>query len=152
MNDKLIRFAHDGDFDCFLVAGRYTLLDQSALAELLPLCQQKGVDIIIGGVFNSGILADPYRADARFDYRPARQEMLIKARRIAEVCAAHDIPLKAAALQFPLAHPAVLSIVCGATRPEEVNENARLMQVPIPSSFWSDLRTEGLLPDDAPMP
>jgi D-threo-aldose 1-dehydrogenase len=152
MTNRLIDFAHDGDFDCFLVAGRYTLLDQSALAELLPLCVQKHIAVIIGAVFNSGILADPHRAGTRFDYQPARQELLAKAQHIDEICTRYGIPLKAAALQFPMAHPAVTSILTGSTHAEEINENLRLVQIPIPASFWSDLQSKGLLTPEVPHP
>src|SRR5205823_3176935 len=111
--EMLVRFAREAEFDCFLVAGRYTLLDQSALAELLPLCLERGIAVILGGVYNSGILADP-RPGATYDYSVAPPELLERARRIAAVCERNNVPLKAAALQFPLAHPSVTSLLLGA--------------------------------------
>ena len=108
----LARFAREGDFDVFLLAGRYTLLDQDALDELLPLCVERGIAIMIGGVMNTGILADP-RPGGRFDYQAAPPAIVDRARRLAAVCARHGVPLKAAAIQFPLAHPAVASVVVG---------------------------------------
>jgi len=152
--EPLARFARDGDFDCFLVAGRYTILDQAALPELLPICERKNIAIIIGGVFNSGILANLDRDPAlqTFNYKPAEREWLEKARRIKAVCDRHNVPLPAAALQFPLAHPAVATIVSGARNVAELEENVRLIQHPIPPALWSDLKAEGLLPEAAPVP
>ncbi len=146
-----IRFARAADFDCFLIAGRYTLLDQRALPELLPLCVEKNIAIIIGGVYNSGILADP-RPGAPFNYRPASQEWLDKALRLKAVCDRHGVPLKAAAIQFPLAHPAVASVLTGARSVAELEENERMMRAPIPAALWQDLKAEGLLPPEAPVP
>ncbi len=152
--EPLARFAREGDFDCFLVAGRYTLLDQAALAELLPICEQKNIAIVIGGVFNSGILVNLDRDSAlqTFDYKPAQRQWLEKARRIKAVCDRHDVPLPATALQFPLAHPAVATVVTGARSVAELEENVRLMQHPIPGQLWRDLKSEGLLPAEAPVP
>ncbi len=152
--EPLARFAREGDFDCFLVAGRYTLLDQAALAELLPICEQKNIAIIIGGVFNSGILVNLDRDPAlqTFNYKPAEQQWLEKARRIKAVCDRHDVPLPAAALQFPLAHPAVATVLTGARNVAELEENFQLMQHPIPGQLWRDLKSEGLLPAEAPVP
>jgi D-threo-aldose 1-dehydrogenase len=146
------RFARDADFDCFLLAGRYTLIDHSGLRDLLPLCLQKQISIIIGGPFNSGILAGGAVSGAKFDYNDASAEMVERVRRVQEVCARHSVPLKAAALQFPLAHPAVASVIPGARSAAEVEENFRLMAMPIPDDFWKDLRAEGLLPFEAPVP
>ena len=150
--DVLKRFAHDANFDCFLVAGRYTLLDQLNSEELLSICQKSNISIVLGGVFNSGILADPYRRDAKFNYQPANQALVIKAQRIDTICQRHGIPLKAAALQFALAHPAVATILTGATFPHEIIENVRLLQIPIPAPLWSDLQREGLLSPFLPLP
>ncbi len=150
--DVLVRFARQADFDCFLVAGRYTLLDQEGLAELLPLCVEKKISVILGGVFNSGILANPRQPEARFNYQPAKQEWRARAVRIDEICQRYNIPIKAAALQFPLAHPAVATVLCGATYAHEVTEIADLLQLPIPRALWSDLMAEGLLPTTAPIP
>lgn len=147
----LARFAREGDFDAFLLAGRYTLLDQAALAELLPLCVERGIAVVIGGVMNSGLLADP-RAGSRFDYRPADAERVSRAQRLRQVCERHGAPLKAAAVQFPLAHPAVASVVAGVRTIGHLDEYPVLMQHPIPGALWDDLRAEGLLPEEAPTP
>jgi D-threo-aldose 1-dehydrogenase len=140
-----------GDFDVALIAGRYTLLDQSALDRLYPLCRARGVSVIAAGVFNSGILADP-RPGATFDYRAADPALTAKTRAIAEVCARHDVPLRAAALQFPAAHPAVASILVGARNPAEVDDALAMFAHPIPEALWHDLKRAGLLPEEAPTP
>ena len=150
--EMLTRFAREADFDCFLVAGRYTLIDQTALRELLPLCLKKNITVFIGGTYNSGILATGAVKGAKFNYEDAPIEIIEKVRRVEEVCARHDVPLKAAAIQFPLAHPAVASVISGYRAPTEVEENARMLSTPIPQDFWSELVYEGLLPDDAPLP
>jgi D-threo-aldose 1-dehydrogenase len=147
----LARFAREGDFDVFLLAGRYTLLDQEALAELLPLCIDRGISILVGGVMNSGVLADP-RPGSRFNYVPAPHEVVERARRLATVCERHDVPLRAAAIQFPLAHPAVRSLVAGVRRIDHLDEYPELMRRPIPADLWAELRSEGLIPDEAPVP
>jgi D-threo-aldose 1-dehydrogenase len=147
----LARFAREQDFDVFLVAGRYTLLDQDALTELLPLCVERRVAVVIGGVMNSGVLADP-RPGSAFDYRPAPAPIVERARRLAAVCARHGVPLKAAAVQFPLAHPAVASVVAGVGRVDHLDEYPGLMRQPIPDDLWAELRHEGLLHPDAPVP
>jgi len=147
----LARFVREADVDCVLLAGRYTLLDQSALAGLLPLCLQRGVSVIAGGVFNSGLLADP-SPRATYDYHPAPPALVERARRLATVCARHRVDLKAAALRFPLAHPAVACVLTGARSATEMVENARLFATPIPLALWDDLRSEGLLGDDTPTP
>lgn len=147
----LARFAREGDFDVFLVAGRYTLLDQEALAELLPLCLERQVSVVIGGVLNSGILADP-RPGSRFDYRPADPSIVERAQRLASVCAGHGVPLKAVAVQFPLAHPAVATVLAGGRTTDQLDEYPALMRHPIPPQLWTELRSEGLLPTDAPTP
>jgi len=147
----LARFAREADFDCFLLAGRYTLLDQSALAELLPLCTEKQISIIIGGVFNSGILVDP-TPGVSFDYKPATQEWLARALRLKVVCERHGVPLPAAALQFPLAHPAVATVLTGAASIAELEQNVAMLDTAIPPALWEDLRAERLLPADAPLP
>jgi D-threo-aldose 1-dehydrogenase len=149
--EMLARLARETDLDCFLVAGRYTLLDQVALSKLLPLCEERGIAVLIGGVFNSGILADPARG-ATFNYRPAPEEWLERAQRIAAVCQRWKVPLKAAALQFPTGHPAVASILIGCRSPEEVDENVRMFELDLPGALWSELKAEGLLPANAPAP
>ena len=148
----LARFATEGDFDCFLCAGRYTLVDHTALKRLLPLCEERDISIIIGGPYNSGILAQGAVDGARFDYRRAPAQIVEKVRRVEAVCNRHGTPLKAAALQFPLAHPAVAAVIPGARSPGEVDENVRMFEVEIPADFWSELREEGLIPDEAPTP
>jgi D-threo-aldose 1-dehydrogenase len=144
------------DFDVLLVAGRYTLLDQTALPELLPLCVKRNVRIMLGGPFNSGILATGTRpADGRpvfFNYAPAGPDVLARATAIEAVCAAHRVPLKAAALQFPRAHPAVACVVAGARSIAEFDENAALAVHPIPGDFWQELRARRLVADGAPLP
>jgi D-threo-aldose 1-dehydrogenase len=147
----LTRFAREGDFDVFLVAGRYTLLDQDALAELLPTCLERNVAVVVGGVMNSGILAAPAQA-GRFNYKPPPAEIVERARRLAAVCEHHDVPLKAAAIQFPLAHPAVTSVVAGVGRVDHLEEYPVFMREAIPAALWAELRNEGLLAADAPVP
>ena len=148
----LARFARDGDFDCFLVAGRYTLLDQTALPELLPLCQSRNISIVIGGPYNSGILASDLSPGAKYFYRDAPPEVLEQARRIKSVCDRYGVPLKAAALQFCLGHPAVSAIIPGARSVAEVEENCQMVDFPVPSDMWAELRHAGLIPAEAPTP
>jgi D-threo-aldose 1-dehydrogenase len=147
----LARFAREGAFDVFLLAGRYTLLDQNALGELLPLCVERDITILAGGVMNSGILADP-RPGGRFDYAPAPPAVVERARRLGAVCARHGVPLRAAAVQFPLAHPAVRSLIAGVRRIDHLDEYPDLMAHPIPADLWSELRAEGLIDPGAPAP
>ena len=147
----LARFAREGDFDVFLLAGRYTLLDHDALAELLPVCVERDISILIGGVMNSGILADP-RPGSRFNYEAAPALLVARAARLAEVCRRHDVPLKAAAVQFPLAHPAVASVVAGVRTVEHLDDYPALLRRPIPAALWDELRAEGLIPAEAPTP
>ncbi len=150
--EMLARFAREGDFDCFLLAGRYTLIDHSGLAELMPLCVEKKISIVIGGPYNSGILAGGALSGAKFDYKAAPPEVVERVRKVEEVARRHGVPLKAAALQFPLAHPAVASVIPGARSAAEVEENFRLMSVAIPADFWQELRSEQFLPKEAPVP
>ena len=150
--EMLARFAREGDFDCFLLASRYTLLDQSALPELLPLCLQKRIGMIIGAPFNSGILATGAQPGAKFHYQAAPPHVLERVRLIENVCRAHGVPLKAAALQFPLAHPAVVSVIPGSRSVSELEENAAMIRFPIPAAFWRDLQAQNLLPKEAPVP
>jgi D-threo-aldose 1-dehydrogenase len=144
--------ARQGDFDLFLLAGRYTLLEQEALGSFLPLCEQKGIGIALGGPYNSGILATGPRPGAFYNYEPAPPAILDRVGRIEKVCTAHGVSLAAAALAFPLAHPAVVSVIPGGQRPEEVRRNAENLQVAIPVALWADLKAEGLLRSDAPVP
>jgi D-threo-aldose 1-dehydrogenase len=147
------RFMRDFHLDIVLLAGRYTLLDQSALEQFLPLCEQAGTRIAVGGPYNSGILAAAdLRGPVWFNYQPAGEHWITKAQALAEVAARHDVSLKAAALQFPLAHPAVATVIPGAATIEQIRENAALIAADIPADFWSELKTLSLLPGDAPAP
>lgn len=149
--EMLARFAQAAPFDCFLLAGRYTLLDQSALPTLLPLCARRGVRIVAGGVYNSGLLADP-RPGAKFNYDDAPPELIARARRLGDVCRAHGVPLKAAAMQFPAFHPAVASVLTGARSVAELDENLAMSRFPIPAGLWNELRRQGLIAEGAPTP
>jgi len=150
----LCRFANDADFDCFLLAGRYTLLDQSALTKLLPLCQEKRISICLGGPYNSGILASELTETPKFkfDYQDVSPKILKRAKRIKAVCDRYHVPLKAAALQFVLAHPVIATVISGAGSPENIHENFLLTQFHIPSGLWQELRRERLIPYEAPVP
>ena len=150
--EMLARFAREADPDCFLLAGRYTLLDQSGLDELLPLCVEKDIGIVLGGPYNSGILASDLSDDTTFNYLPAPRDVLEKARSIKDVCDRHSVLLKAAALQFGLAHPAVAATVPGARSIEEIEENLCMAAHPIPADLWDELRAERLIHPDAPAP
>jgi D-threo-aldose 1-dehydrogenase len=132
----LCRFAREADPDYFLVAGRYTLLDRSAADELLPLCEQRGIAVIAGGVFNSGILA----GGGTYDYAPASIAVLERVAELRAICARRDVPLAAAAAQFPLRHPAVTSVLVGCRAAAEVEEDARLLELDVPDELWSELR------------
>lgn len=136
------------DLDLILLAGRYTLLDQQALDTLLPLCVERGVGVVIGGPFNSGVLA----GDAHYDYGAVPPAVADRVAALRSVCDAHGVPLAAAALQFPLAHPAVASVIPGARSASEVEQNLRHMAHPIPRALWDELKERGLLPADAPIP
>lgn len=147
----LERIVAQVDVDCVLLAGRYTLLDQEALTGLLPACEARGVGVVLGGVYNSGLLADP-RPGARYDYRTAEPHRVAAALAIAEVCDRHGVPLKAAALRFAWGHPAVSALVVGARTAEEVRENLAMAQTAVPADLWADLRAAGLLPREVPTP
>jgi len=149
--EMLARFARDAEFDCFLLAGRYTLLDQTGLTELRPRCQEKRIAVIAGGVYNSGILANP-GPGATFNYAPAEPAVLERTRRLDAVCRRHGVPLKAAAIQFPLGHPAVVSVVIGSRSIAELDENIAMFRSNIPAALWDDLRREGLISATAPAP
>jgi D-threo-aldose 1-dehydrogenase len=144
--------ARAGDFDLFLLAGRYTLLEQEALDSFLPLCMERGIGILLGGPYNSGILATGPRPGAFYNYDPAPPAILQRVARIEEVCVAHGVTLAEAALRFPLAHPSVVSVIPGAQTPDEVRRNARTIRASIPPALWSDLKSAGLLRSDAPVP
>jgi len=140
------------DFDCFLLAGRYTLLEQDALDEFLPLCEARGAAVVVGGGFNSGILATGARPGAKYNYAPAPADVMQKVARIEAVCAAHDVPLPAAALQFVVAHPAVPAFIAGTRTVAQLRQNLAWFSHPIPPDFWAELKATGLLRPDAPTP
>ncbi|MFF3871760.1 aldo/keto reductase [Streptomyces sp. NPDC001978] len=147
----LTRFVTDTDVDAVLVAGRYTLLEHSALDHLLPEAQLHGTSVLIGGALNSGLLADP-RPGAAYNYAPAPHALLQRALRLKAVCDRHQVPLHAAAFRFPLAHPAVAGVLTGARSADEVRDTVAMLSVPIPAALWNELGTEGLLPGHAPVP
>ncbi len=142
--------AERGDFDMFLLAGRYTLLEQEALTSFLPMCVARGIGIVIGGPYNSGVLASGAKPGAFYDYNPAPPWVLDKVARIEAVCAAHQTRLVDAAFQFPLQHPAVVSVIPGAMTPAEVEANVRAEAAVIPPALWADLKSAGLMRLDAP--
>ena len=140
------------DFDCFLLAGRYTLLEQEALNEFLPLCEARGAAVLVGGGFNSGILATGAKPGAKYNYSPAPAAIMDKVAKIEAVCAAHNVPLAAAALQFVVAHPAIPSFIAGTRNVEQLQQNLAWFSHPIPPAFWTDLKAKGLVREDAPVP
>jgi D-threo-aldose 1-dehydrogenase len=141
-----------GDFDGFLLAGRYTLADQTALPQLLPECVKRNAAIVLGGPYNSGILATGARPGATFNYAPATPEMLRRVAAIEAVCDRFAVPLRAAALQFPFGHPALAAVIPGARSPAEVEGNLALITHHIPPAFWAALASEGLLAPEVPLP
>lgn len=147
----LERFADELHLDAFLMAGRYTLLDHRTSRSLMEKCARKGIGIIIGGVYNSGILAGPVEG-ARYNYAPASSEWLDRARRLEATCNRHSVPLKAAALQFPLANPAVSTVLTGVRSVEELDQNVEMARVEIPDALWADLRRECLVEEWVPLP
>ncbi|MFL5727057.1 MAG: aldo/keto reductase [Chloroflexota bacterium] len=151
-SEMLARFVREADIDVVMVAGRYTILDQGALDELLPACERRGVGVLVAGVMNSGVLVDPTRAASRFNYLPAPPEVVDRARRIAAICDRHHVSLRAAAVQFPLAHPGVASLVTGVRSRAHLDEYPAFARRAIPAGLWDDLRSEGLLRPDAPTP
>jgi D-threo-aldose 1-dehydrogenase len=140
------------DFDCFLLAGRYTLLEQDALDTFLPLCEQRHVAIVLGGGYNSGILATGAVEGAHYNYSVAPEPILARVRSIEAVCREFDTPLKAAALQFVLAHPCIPTVVPGTRNRKNLEDNLAQIARPIPAAFWSELKRRGLLREDAPSP
>jgi len=149
--EMLARFAREGDFDAFMCAGRYTLLDQVALEELFPVCEQKGIAIVIAGAMNSGLMSNP-TANQHFNYGPAPQEWVDKAVAIHAVCERHGVNPRAAALQFPYAHPVVATIVAGVRTVAHLDDTVANLRVDIPDQLWDELKAEGLLRADAPTP
>ena len=151
--DVVLQVLREADLDVLLLAGRYSLLDHSALPELLPLCAARQVKVALGGVFNSGILATgALGGKATFNYAPAAQEWLQRTARIEALCTEYGVPLRAAALQFPLAHPAIDIVMLGARSVVEWDDGVAMMGHSIPPAFWLALRDAGLLPPAAPLP
>jgi D-threo-aldose 1-dehydrogenase len=146
--EPCLRALRDSDPDIFLLAGRYTLMETTPLQELFPLCAQRGAHVVLGGPFNSGFLA----GGEHYDYRPAKPEQHAHRERLRQVAARHGVDLPAAALQFGVAHPVVTATIPGASSPEHLRRNATLMHIQIPSAFWEELRAEGLVPAEAPLP
>src|SRR5580700_9332603 len=146
------RFLDLIDVDFFLVALPYTYLDQQVLDSEFPRCAEKGIGFVVGAVFASGILATGAMQGARYAYSPATPEMLTKVARIEAVCASHRVPIAAAALQFPLGHPSVASVIPGGLSPEHVRQNVDAFRHTIPPALWAELKHEGLLRADAPTP
>ena len=155
--DPLVKFIRDGaDFDLFMLAGRYTLLETSALDELLPMCEEAGIYLTLAGPYNSGILTagldDEIGPGAKYTYQDAPPEIIDRARRIKAVCDRYRVPLRAAALQFGTAHPAVAATVPGARNREEALDNAAMIDLATPADMWNELKAEGLIPTGAPTP
>lgn len=144
--------AERGDFDIFLLAGRYTLLEQEALDSFLPLCEKRGIGIVIGGPYNSGILATGPKRGAFYNYSPAPKEILKRVAEIQAIARRHRVTLPEAALRFPLVHPSVVSVIPGAARPSEVKLNIRTLSKKIPKAMWKDLKAAGLIRPEAPVP
>jgi D-threo-aldose 1-dehydrogenase len=145
-----LRFAEACDLDCVLLAGRYSLLEQGALDVFLPLAENRGIGVMLGGVFNSGILATGAIPGAKYDYADAPAPVLEKVRRIATICEAHGVPMATAALAFPRFHPAVASIVLGGVSRQEIDRNLAAWSSPVPDALWDQLRADGLIRADAP--
>lgn len=167
--EMLARFAREADFDAFVLAGRYTLLDQSGFAELLPECEKRGISIINGGVYNSGILCHPnpvealkvsssadaipsWKDNVTYNYGPAPEEIVTHVSKVKSICDRHGVPMKAAAIQFSLGHPAVASVIVGPRNSEQVRDNLEMFRFPIPSDFWAEIKSEGLLAQEIPTP
>lgn len=147
-----VEFMKHADVDCFLVAGRYTLLEQDSLDDFLPMCAERSIGVILGGVFNSGILAQGPVDGARFNFVPAPEELVRRTREIYDICTRHEVSPRAVALQFAAAHPAVSSLCVGVSAPEQLRSNVELMDVTIPAELWSELEDAGHLRPDAPRP
>jgi D-threo-aldose 1-dehydrogenase len=150
--DVCVAAAQRADFDVFLLAGRYTLLEQAPLDDLLPLCVDRGISVMLGGVFNSGILATGATPGAHHNYQPADDTVLARVAAIESLCAAHGVPIAAAALQFALAHPAVASVVLGASTVAQQAANIEATRTVIPQQLWDSLREDGYLHSEAPVP
>jgi D-threo-aldose 1-dehydrogenase len=147
----LVRFARETNMDVFMLAGRYTLLDQEALDELLPVCIDRHIAVVAVGVMNSGILAKP-EGGATYNYRPADAAMLRRASELKAACERHGVPLRAAAIQFVLANPAITSLVAGVRTMAHLDDYPEAMKRRIPAGLWAELRERGLIRADAPVP
>ncbi|MER5986567.1 aldo/keto reductase [Streptomyces sp. NPDC001787] len=143
----LAAYVAEFDVDVVLIAGRFSLLDHDALGTLLPLCAKTGTSVVVGGVFNTGLLADP-SPGAMFNYRPVPERELVRARRCGRLCAEFDVPLSAAAIQFPSLHPAVGSVIVGCRSAAEVTANAAGARCPVPPELWARLAEEGFVPPE----
>ena len=141
-----------GDFDLFLLAGRYTLLEQESLESFLPLCEKRGIGIVLGGPYNSGVLATGPVKGAFYNYDPAPKEILDEVARIEAVCKRHGVRLIEAALRFPLHHKSVVSIIPGGQSVAQVESNKAILSAKIPDALWADLKSDGLMRKDAPTP
>lgn len=150
--EMAFRFIKKFDLDIILLAGRYTLLEQNAISDFLPLCQEKQVSVVIGGPYNSGILASDLSKSVTYDYLPAPEHLIDKAKAIKLICNEHSVDIKAAALQFPLAHSSVVSVIPGVTSIDQVNENITMLKTDIPNSLWEHLKATELIHPDAPTP
>jgi D-threo-aldose 1-dehydrogenase len=139
------------EVDFFLVAMPYTLLDQAALYGAMKRCEERGVKVVIGAPFASGLLTDPSAPGLMYGYGPVPEEVRARALAIEEVCRAHDVPVMAAALQFPLMHPAVVSVIPGAVTPDQVRQNAENVGRPIPGELWATLKARGLIDEGSPV-
>ena len=146
------RFLERFEIDYFLVAMPYTLRDQPALDEDFELCSKHGASVVVGAVYASGILATGADGNTSYAYQDASAEVLNRVRQIEAVCASFDVPLRAAALQFPLAHPLVTSVIPGANSPTQVSQNLDALKRTIPFAFWEELNDQGLVRADAPLP
>ncbi|WP_420333583.1 aldo/keto reductase [Roseibium sp.] len=142
--------AERGDFDIFLLAGRYTLLEQEALTSFLPLCEARGIGVVIGGPYNSGILATGPKPGAFYNYDPAPEDVLERVRVIQGICERHSVRMVDAAFQFPLRHPSVISVIPGGQGVSEMESNIRAESAVIPEALWADLKNEGVVREDAP--
>ncbi|MDX6355309.1 MAG: D-threo-aldose 1-dehydrogenase [Streptomyces sp.] len=147
----MAKLVADLDVDVVLCAGRWTLLERTALDDLLPECERRGTKVVVGGVYNSGLLADP-KPGAPYNYAAAPADLLQRALDMAQVCAEFGVPLRAAALRFPFAHPSVVSALVGAASEAEVRDNAAMFGYDIPDDLWHALVARGLLDEDLPLP
>ena len=150
-SEVCVRFAERCDIDCVLLAGRYSLLEQGAMDEFLPLAEQRGIGVLLGGVFNSGILAAGAIPGAKYDYAPAPEPILARVRAIEAVCKRHGVSLPVAAIHAVRQHPAISSVVLGAVTPDEVARNVDAWEAAPPADFWAELKREGLIRPDMPV-